>query len=62
MDLEQPPSPLIVNDLIDALQDGNAATRRISASRLRNLLPALDTMPATRAGVERALAEYERRQ
>lgn len=62
MDLEQPPSPLIVNDLINALQDGNAATRRIAASRLRSLLPALDTMPATRAGVERALAEYERRQ
>jgi len=56
------PSPLLVNDLITTLQNRDIATRRIAAARLRMLLPTLDALPATKAGAEQALAEYERRQ
>jgi hypothetical protein len=51
---------LTVNELLAALQEGDSATRRAAATTLRALLPQLDSLPATKAGAERALQEYER--
>lgn len=58
-DLAKHPDPLTVNALLRMLDYRDTATREAAASKLRGMLDQLDDLPATRAGVERALQDYE---